>query len=365
MRTVHLIYPHGSQISNPNAIGRQLGSRLGKKYRVIYHEINEAGVIRPAEDDVLIGHSWPTLSLFSRSCAQPGWKRVILMQPYCHGDYLADLDAFVERFIRHCDLFLAITDSYWFKDIPNSQFKHWFPKMRQLDLAVDRKDFPALKMYFNPPGKRRFVYIGDGKKCKNTEYLSQVAQSLPEMEFGWIGTNSRLTGVRTFGHMDFGTQAAKDQVSQYDFLIHVSKADGNPTTVLEAMSWGLIPVCTPESGYESLPGILNVPLNRLNEAAARLRDLQYYPKNDLRDLQQLNWKAIEDHFNWDRFTRDVIDAIESAESPDCLSISLMNRLSLLCTSYRDLRLGAWHFPRSLARKLLNKFQENTRSKKIT
>ena len=31
-------------------------------------------------------------------------------------------------------------------------------------------------------------------------------------------------------------------ISEYDFLIHTSNFDANPSTVLEAMSWGLIPI---------------------------------------------------------------------------------------------------------------------------
>ena len=155
MSKVHFVYPHGNAISTPDAIGRNLGQRLSERYCVVYHDLQEEGVIHPSPGDILLGHSWPYNAIFERSCHQPGWKRIILLQPYCHGD---NQDMFVESFIRQCDLFLAITGSYWFKDIPNSKFKHWLPKMQHLDLAVNRKDFPVIKSNFNPPGKRKFVY---------------------------------------------------------------------------------------------------------------------------------------------------------------------------------------------------------------
>lgn len=352
MKKVHLIYPHGSPISAPNSIGRHLGERLGERYKVIYHDIQEPGSVEPGDDDVLLGHAWPTASLFRRSCRRPGWKRVILMQPYCHGDAVADQDAFVERFIRDCDLFLAITGAYWFKGVPNSRFRHWFPKMRHLDLAVDRNDFTVIKRTFNPPGKRRFVYIGYNDKYKNTAYLSQITQELPGVEFGWIGVKKGLPGMKAHGTVDFGAQEGKDLVAQYDFLLTVGSADGNPTTILEAMAWGLIPVCTPQSGYEGYPGIPNVLLDRPKEAATRLQELQYLPETGLKDLQQINWKALDDYFNWERFAADVIKAIESTDSPACLPVSRLHRLSLFIAYCRDPHLDSWDLPRRLARKIL-------------
>lgn len=358
MKRVHLIYPHGEAVSAPNSIGRHLGNRLKERYHVVYHDIQESGSINPSDNDVLLGHSWPTMSLFERSCKKRGWKRVILMQPYCHGDYLAELDAYVDRFINYCDLFMAITGSYWFKDIPNSKFKHWLPKMRHLDLAVDRDDFPPIKTTFNPPGKRRFVYIGHNNKCKNTPYLSEIARQLPEIEFAWIGMNKGLPGLKMLGRLDFAIESARECLAQYDFMLTVGLADGNPATVLEAMAWGLVPVCTPESGYVGYPGIPNVPLNNTKEAVEVLNKIQYVPEQKLREYQQLNWNALETHFNWERFSQNVIDAIESNETPACFPVTRTHRLSLLLTSFLHPRLDSWPLPRRLGRKVLNLLQRN-------
>jgi glycosyltransferase involved in cell wall biosynthesis len=323
---------------------------------VIYHDIQEPGCIKPGNKDVLLGHAWPTMSLFRRSCQQPGWNRIILMQPYCHGD---DQDAFVERFIYRCDLFLAITGIYWFKDIQNSKFRHWLPKMRHLDLAIDHRDFPVIKDSFNPPGKRKFVYIGSNANYKNIPYLSNIAKELPETEFAWIGVKEGIPGVKPLGRMDFAAQEAKDCLSQYDFMLTVGKADGNPTTILEAMAWGLIPVCTAQSGYEGFPGIPNIPLNRPEEAATLLRELQFMQEEKLLAMQQDNWNALNTHFNWERFTRDVIDAIESTDSPACLPVSKTRRFSLFFTSLCHPRLDSWPLPRRLGRRTLNLLQRNS------
>jgi len=351
MKKVHLIYPHGEAISAPNSIGRNLGERLSKIYEVIYHDIQESGFIKPGGDDVLLGHAWPTFSLFRRSCKKIGWARIILLQPYCHGD---DKDAFVEGIIRHCDLFLAITGAYWFKEIRNSKFKHWLPKMRHLDLAVDRRYFPVIKNRFNPSGKRKFVYIGSNLDYKNVPYLSQISQALPEMEFFWIGKESkRLPGVTELGRMDFGTETAKKCISEYDFMLTVGKADGNPTTILEAMSWGLIPVCTPQSGYVEFNSIPNIPINQPEEAAVLLRELQFMEEQKLLKMQRDNWNLLDTHFNWERFTCDVISAIESKDSPACLPVLKKEHNSLLLKSFFHLRLDSWPLPRRIYRKSRN------------
>jgi len=349
VKTIHLIYPHGNVVSAPNSIGRNLGKRLSELYNVLYYDIQGIGLIIPGNNDILLGHAWPTMSLFRRSLQQSGWNRVILLQPYCHGDYQ---DAFVDLFINKCDLFLAITGNYWFNDIKYSKYKHWLPKMRHIDLAINRRDFSVIKYSFNPPGKRKFVYIGSNKDYKNIGYLSRLAQELFEYEFAWIGVKERIPYLKSLGCMDFSKKEAKDLLSQYDFMITVGKADGNPTTILESMGWGLIPICTPQSGYEGFSGIPNIPLDRPKEAAAILRELQLIDEVKLLEMQQKNWHLLDTHFNWERFTQDVVDAIESRESPACLPLSKTKRIFLFYKSLKYPRLDSWPLLRKIGKKAI-------------
>src|SRR5205814_9445177 len=120
----------------------------------------------------------------------------------------------------------------------------------------------------------------------------------------------------------------KQIIADNDFLITVGTSDPNPTTILEAMGWGLIPVCTPQSGYHGNPGIINIPLNNVTAVVSQLRELQAAPEAELVDRQHVNWKELDQHFNWDRFTNQVIDAIESNESPALLSEPLKRRAQL-------------------------------------
>lgn len=313
--TVHLVYPHGPQIYAPHAIGRNLGARLERRYRVVYHDWDSSYAITPEPDAVLVGHAHPRRgTVFERSSRDPGWRRVLMISPY-NGE-LAQV-AFLDPIIRRSDLFLAITGEFWFSRVGQSACSHWMPKMVRLDLAVDRSDYPPLKVAFNPPGKRRFVYVGDAFRMKNLPYLSDIARSLPGSEFAWIGRGGRrsLPGVTRLGWQDFSDKAARELMAGFDFLITVGWADANPTTVLEAMAWGLIPVCTPQSGYEGVQGIINVPLGDVAGASEVIERLQATPETELRAQQRENWDALDRQFNWDRFAGQVAQAIESDRSP--------------------------------------------------
>ena len=206
IRTVHLVYPYGDSIAAPSAIGRHLSDRLRTRYEVINYDWTESGRIRPKPGEALVGHPSPERgTVFRRSCSDPRWGRVILLQPYCHG---VDGDAFLEPIIRHCDLFLAITGGYWFRDIPNGRFGHWLPKMRHVDLAVDRNEFPALKSAFSLRGMRRFVYIGGNGRGKNVDYLAGIARRMPAGQVAWIGGHTGYPELSPVGWVTLGQMTA-------------------------------------------------------------------------------------------------------------------------------------------------------------
>jgi len=159
------------------------------------------------------------------------------------------------------------------------------------------------------------VYIGIYKPYKNLGYLSQIAGRIPETKIDWIGSGLSFPHLKPRGSIDFSTPQAKELIQNYDFMITVGNSDPNPTTILESMSWGLIPVCTEQSGYAGYPGIVSLPLDDLPGAERVLRQLQEIPVTQLLEKQHANWKLLDEHFNWDRFTDQVIDAIESDASP--------------------------------------------------
>jgi glycosyltransferase involved in cell wall biosynthesis len=251
------------------------------------------------------------------------------MAPFNHD---ARQVSFLDPLIAHCDLYLAITGNFWFDSLQDSLFAHWAPKMVHVDLAVDRGEFPVIKKLFNPPGARRFLYIGHSGWWKNMPYLKELAARLPG-QISWMGTGKGdPEGLSALGHQDFSSSHARSLVATYDFLIMVGKADSNPATILEAMAWGLVPVCTPTSGYTGYPGIVNIPLGDPDEAVRQLRALQSVPDSRLAEMQAVNWRALDTHFNWERFAGQVLDAVRSDERPIIAKESLARKARLRASS---------------------------------
>jgi glycosyltransferase involved in cell wall biosynthesis len=312
--TLHVVYPSGPAIRAPATIGRNLLRRLEGRYRVAHYGWDEVRLVRPGPGDVLLGHPHPVpWTVFRLSARQPGWRRVLVMCPYAHGDRKGW--AYLDPAIRRADLYLAITGRYWAAHAAEGPFRHWAPKMVHLDLAVDRAEFPRVKGAFAPPGQRRFLYIGNTTAIKNIGYLSAIARAMPETEISWIGSRQkRIPGLRELGRQDFSLPAAREMVAAHDFLLTVGRSDPNPTTILESMAWGLVPVCTRQSGYEGEPGIVNVPLDDVDGAVRVLRELQGAPAERLEALRAANDERLGTHYNWDRFAAQVVEAIESPVS---------------------------------------------------
>lgn len=347
--TLHLVYPHGARISCPDAIGRNLARRLADHFTVRAYDWDDRATIRPAPGDLLLGHPHPSpRTIFRTSARQPGWRRVVMLCPYAHGD-LRQVAAW-DTVLPHCDHYLAITGNYWMRTLPDSPFAHWRPRMTQLDLAVDRRDFPPVKTTFRPAGRRRLLYIGSTAWVKNPGYLAELARRLPDLSFSWVGAGRRpIPGLERCGPLDFSQPAAMQVIADHDFIITAGFSDANPTVILEGMAWGLIPVCTPQSGYEGHAGIPNIPLNDPAGAAAVLRELQEWPDERLRDVQRSNWRVLDEHFTWDRFARQVLEALRSGDRPAWTPAPLADRLRLRAAAALS-PYAPWH-PRVWARRL--------------
>lgn len=313
LRMIHLIYPHRNLISAPDVIGYMLGQHLSRTHEVRYHNFDSFGQIYPEPGDVLLGHAHPFPStIFRRSVRSEGWARRILVQPF-NGEW--EQCGFIDDVIDDCDHFLAITGSYWFNRVGDTRASRWKPKMVHLDLAVDRKSFPPLKSSYAEPGKRRFVYIGNDHPGKNLPYLDAVAARWSGGTIDWAGRGRRYPHLNQLGYLDFSSTEARTLLSQYDFLITLGSADANPTTILEAMSWGLIPICTPTSGYQDEPGVVNVPPSNVDAVCATLDSLQHTDSGSLELLRQAGEERVERHYNWGRFLGQVDEILHASTCP--------------------------------------------------
>ncbi len=312
--TLHFVYARGIRTSAPHSITQELLPRLRAATPpfgdVILHDLADLRTLTPSSNgnDILLGHPHPDpRTIFAASLRHPGWKRRIVLCPYSHA--LLELNGWMDDLIEHADTFLAITGKYWFDSMGDSALSHWRYKTRRLDLAVNPQWFPAVKRAWNPPGQRRFLYIGYAAPAKGTDYLAALADANPDLHFGWIGGAGPIpssSAIEMHGPCDFNLTESLRLIASYDFLISCGRSDANPTTILEALAWGLVPVCTPQSGYQNEKWLVNIPLDDLPIASALLHELNHAPESELSAAISAGRAELSTHYTWDRFGDDVI-----------------------------------------------------------
>jgi hypothetical protein len=310
--TIHYIYVKGNRISTPNAITNEVYYRLSKLYNVKLYDFDEQTIIYPEKGDVLLGHAheWKK-TIFRQSMKVKGWGKIIMMSPYHHG--IPNHFAMLDNCYEYVNMYLAITGKYWFDNMQNSIFSHWCPISKLMNLAINRDNFPFIKKLFSDIGKRKFLYIGSKSICKGTDYLSKIIYKNKHINFGWIGYGKvpDYNNLTHYGVLDTELESTKDIIAQYDFLITTGRSDANPTTILEAASWGLIPVCTKQSGYYEDNWIFNIPLDDLNGSSKKLNFLNNLPDEKLQSMQKNADKALNEKYNWDIFVKKIVSAIET------------------------------------------------------
>jgi len=321
--TVHLIYPHKKSIAAPNVIGFKLKNFLSEYYDVKVYDWEDYREIRPKLGDILIGHSHPLpFTVLRRSAKLNGWTRKILIHPFnSEWKHIGYIDDLIDDF----DSFLTITGDYWFSNIDKSEFARWLPKMVHLNLAVDLFDYPRVKSEFNSPGSRKFLYIGNDHPGKNVDFLNAIAINLPDVKFAWAGKGRKRQGLDSLGYIDFSTQESRELLCEYDFMITVGSADANPTTILESIGFGLIPVATVTSGYFNMPGLINISGIDLASAVNTIHELQCMQDIELRKISIEGLSNVKNNFNWDIFFAAVKVEIERRDS-NCLALYYKNFL---------------------------------------
>jgi hypothetical protein len=308
---IHLIYPHKNLKSAPNIIGHTLLKHFDEKYGVRAYNNLDCSKIDPVDGDILIGHpNLVTFNIFNRSLDNSKWRRKILLHPFNH-DW--EQISYLEPYIDKVDSFLAISGKYWHRNVSDPRIARWMPKVKQLDLAVEPMDFPKVKHCYNPPGKRKFLYIGNTNPGKNVSYLREISIALPDLEISHIGTGNIGGNVRALGYRDLQRHESLKLISEYDFLLTVGTFDANPTTILEAICWGLVPICSPSSGYENEPGIINISVSDFEHGKAKIAEVQNMPSDKLTQLHEVGYSNIIKHYNWKRFLFDVDNEINSKE----------------------------------------------------
>jgi hypothetical protein len=307
LNTIHLIYPFDlKRKTTPWEEGNQIYFALKDKFNFKIYSWLSTAKINPEEGDILLGHTHSNpLTIFRRSMKNSKWKKVIMYQPYNEDIYSL---SYLYSVLPHVDIFLALCGPYWFKRIKKSIFSPWKKKIQHINLGIDYKEFKFLKKKFNKSQKRKFLYIGNDYQynnfAKNTKYLEQISNFFDKKTFGCMG-NKKFKKMNNYGWVNLKSKNVRKILSEYDFLIHTSTNDANPSTILEAMSWGLIPVTTKQCGYDNEKGIINIPLKDLDSCVKILKKLQSLPNRKLLYYQRQNYQRVKQFYNWNNFRKKI------------------------------------------------------------
>lgn len=312
----------------PGSITKNVYGALQTRFDTRLYDLRERLLIKGGENDLLVGHPLPgqDRSVWNTSCLNGEFAARIGMWPLHHG--LSDINSSVDHLIPHMDRILAITGQYWFDTWDRSIFADWKPKLVHLDMAIDTQYYPRIKKRFNPRGKRKFLFIGNGQACKGTHLLSMLFERAKEQHCVWVGGEPyrfRNLDVRPGGAL---TPALMEPIArECDFFITLGVSDANPTTILEAMAWGFPVCCTPQSGYYNMPEVIEMSTTNMKHNLGVLDWLQDVSEEWLLEHADRARATVEQRYNWSRFTATVLREINNVQAEKGLRPTVETPLS--------------------------------------
>lgn len=294
-----LVYPSGPRKAAPWSIGNHIGDALSSRGHsgITIDWDAQGSVPEGGAGDVLIGHPNPVDGPFLRMLYRP-WAARIAIMPWAPEPWLVE---WCDSWMHAVDHAFLISGPRWESSIP----QRWRYKVTRLDMAIDVDDYPPLERPFHQPGQRRCLYIGCTVPAKGTDWLEALIRQTPEARWGHIGPG-RVAGAEEHGYVPLETAEGRDIAAQYDLLVMPGRYDANPTTVLEAMALGLVPVCTQGCGWDG-DDVWLLPWE-VDLAAQHIRHL--LTVDDLHDYCDGDREQVQNKYNWSAFTAPIVSMVE-------------------------------------------------------
>jgi len=301
-------WPNRAPVSITAHVYRALRARAETRlYDVREHTLIPGGV-----DDILIGHylAGDPSGVWQRSCRDGRFAVRIAMNPLHH--QMPEVCGELDPYIPMVDRIFGIMGPYWYDTWPHSALAHWFPKIVPFDMAIDLAAFPRLKTRFNPPGRRRFLYIGWAGPQKGTHLLSILFGLTKRHTCVAIGPSRPLPNVECRPRVLFTLPYLQRLAAECDFLLAPGVSDANPTVILEAMAWGFPVACTPQSGYSDVSELLPLSITDTRHNLAMLDMLQEAREEDLLARADSARALVATRYTWERFETKLYGALNEA-----------------------------------------------------
>ncbi|MBI2355168.1 MAG: hypothetical protein HYV06_09090 [Deltaproteobacteria bacterium] len=295
-------YAWPDPVRAPLSITYQIARHFSSRYRIRLYDLRERTTIEPDKGDILLGHMWPDpQSVMWRSLGAKNFSKRYVIAPYNHEPRQV---LWFRQAVEQCDKYFAICGKYWIDTFDRSPFRDFAHKIVHLNMALDARDYPFVKRGFNPPGRRRFFYIGRYGRYgdeKGIGLLERLAGEIPGFAGGYICEGGEIRGWERISAPtrltpEFIARIAED----YDCFINMSRADAQATTVLEAMSWGFPVACTRESGYAD-GDLFFLDLEDERGNMETIRKIQGLSERELTEISISNRRAVETRYSWESF----------------------------------------------------------------
>jgi glycosyltransferase involved in cell wall biosynthesis len=287
----------------PLSITYQVARFFSARCRLRLYDLQERITIEPRKGDILLGHAWPDPeSAVWRALEDNRFSRKYLISPYNHDPKQVQ---WMYRAIEQCDSFFAVCGQYWLDTFERSPFSGLREKVIRLNMGIDTADYPLVKTSFNPPGKRKFFYVGRTGQEKGIDLLERLATEMDGFQGGYICQGGGIKGWEKISEpTDLTPEFMMKIAGEYDVFINMSRADAQATTVLEAMSWGFPVACTPETGYTE-EKLFFLDLENEHKNIETINRIQRMSDGELREISINNRKIVELAYSWERFLSTI------------------------------------------------------------
>lgn len=285
----------------------QKATERGWQFRYVNLDDTRPYVI--GKEDVVIGHLWFNDNSFMQQALEQECRLKVCMQPYTSHMVGDEALPTLHKYWQLADKLLLITGPYWWDTMDETPFAPYKAKAVRLDNSVNATLHPFLKRKWNPPGQRAAIAIGYDNPVKGMDKVAELAR-ITGLRIGVFGAVSpalfqQVPQARLYGGVAFMPDVIQRIVDEYDFFITMGRFDANPTALHETACWGLIPFCTPQSGYWLGQPFYSLSLDDMAENWKTLDKFQHMSEYDLMRKARQQRTIQEEMYTWD----NVLDTI--------------------------------------------------------